>query len=275
MDASLDPAGNAIAAWVAFPAFANRYGTGRGWQGPHVLSAGPTNAPRVASDAAGNGIVVWQETLRGAVARFFPGRGWTPDADYDRYEGGGGTGDVSAPRLALSSSGRGFIGWLRQTPQVRAFSSATLGLGPAVVLGGGTGPGDLRLAVNDQGDAVAVWEPGFSELWASTFDPSSGWAAAERLVSAEARGYDVAMDAIGNVILVFGEWDGTRDVMRARRHAPGSGWGPPQQVDAEGQSISPALAVDPSGNALLVWTELLPSSAKTVWANRFAIFTTR
>jgi hypothetical protein len=41
------------------------------------------------------------------VARFFPGRGWTPDADYDRYEGGGGTGDVSAPRLALSScSGR-------------------------------------------------------------------------------------------------------------------------------------------------------------------------
>jgi hypothetical protein len=169
MDASLDPAGDAIAAWAAFPAFANRYETGRGWQGPHVLSARPTNAPRVATDAAGNGIVVWQETLRGAVARFFPGRGWT----------------------------------------------------------------------------------------------------------SEARGFDVAMDATGNAILVFGEWDGTRDVMRARRYAPGAGWGPPQQVDAGGQSISPALAVDASGNALLVWTELLPSNAKTVWANRFAIVTTR
>jgi hypothetical protein len=65
MAATLDSAGNAIVVWSAILAFANRFDVAQGWQGPVILSHGPSNAPSVSTDAAGNALLVWRRTPAG------------------------------------------------------------------------------------------------------------------------------------------------------------------------------------------------------------------
>jgi hypothetical protein len=125
------------------------------------------------------------------------------------------------------------------------------------------------MAANDEGRGVVVWSVALNELWASLFEPATGWQTPERLVPSELRTFDVGLDTQGNALLVFSQWNGTRDVLQARRYVRGRGWAPAETIDTRGQSVHPRLAVDPAGNALAVWSELLPGGAKNIWSNRF------
>jgi hypothetical protein len=270
MDAAMDSAGNAIVVWSAIVAFAKRFDVGQGWQGPVILSHEPTNRPGVSTDAAGNALLVWQENFRGRVARFVPLSGFLPEEDYDPAARG-----ASQPTLALASAGRGFIGWSSPTGnppayqlKIRSVSSTAPGLGPVVALGADLS-GGVVLAVNDEGRGVAVWATRIEELWASLFEPATGWQVPERLVGSDARAASVGLDTQGRALLVFSQWNGTRDVLQARRYVRGRGWSSAEVIDARGHSILPSLALDPVGDALVVWTELLPQGGKNIWSNRF------
>jgi len=87
-------------------------------------------------------------------------------------------------------------------------------------------------------------------------------------VASDLRGAEVALDATGHRLLAYTQWDGTRDVLSARRYVPGNGWGPAERIDMVGQSHFPRIVVDPGGRALVVWAQLQPP-AFTIWANRF------
>jgi hypothetical protein len=125
------------------------------------------------------------------------------------------------------------------------------------------------LAVNDEGRGVAVWVTRIEELWASLFDPATGWQTPERLVGSDARATNVGLDAQGGALLVFTQWNGPRDVLQARRYVRSRGWSAAEVIDARGHSILPSLAVDSAGDGLVVWAELLPQGGKNIWSNRF------
>lgn len=82
----------------------------------------------------------------------------------------------------------------------------------------------------------------------------------------------VALDANGTAIVV---WDVAQggcfgDDVFARRHSRGETWSPIDQMDDDRDSAYiPEVAVDPSGNAVAVWTQGWCENARGVWSNRF------
>ena len=90
----------------------------------------------------------------------------------------------------------------------------------------------------------------------------------------------VALDARGNAIVVWHWWGFDVGTIRSRRYAPGIGWGPIEQIDSgEQDAVYPALAADPSGNAVAVWIEVEvfdeedPNKERIaeIWANRYTV----
>ena len=65
----------------------------------------------------------------------------------------------------------------------------------------------------------------------------------------------VAVDGSGNVIAVWTRSDGTNFRIQSANRTPGGDWSTPQTISDPLQSASsPQIAVDPSGNAVAVWT---------------------
>jgi hypothetical protein len=78
------------------------------------------------------------------------------------------------------------------------------------------------------------------------------------------------MDLAGNAIAVWRQSDGTRNSIRASRFVPGTGWGGAVLIGAEnnGDVWFPSIAMDPHGNAVVVWSQS-DGTRDNVWANRF------
>ncbi len=268
LDAAISSGGSAVVVWTAFQVYAARFDPAAGWQRPRVLSPGPAAAASVAIDSGGNAIAVWRERTRGASARYVAGAGWRPEDDYDVDPGP--IPDI-VPQVAVDASGRGQLVWTRNRVGVgsRQFLMGTPGWSPAVVLQNSSGQTfPFGLALNARGDGMTAWGNVAEELWGTVFVPPNTWRQPERLVASNFRNAQVGIDAVGNRLVVFTHWNGTRDVLSARRYVPASGWGQDQPIDMTGQSLSPRLAVDPAGRALVVWSELLPPTT-AIWSNRF------
>jgi hypothetical protein len=134
------------------------------------------------------------------------------------------------------------------------------------------GVGQPRIAVDGQGDAIAVWhsedgklEGGVSSYEVRTaFRPAGGaWQTPERLspYGQSAEEVDVAFDAHGDAFAVWGaysssvpEGDAHFSIQAAFRPAGGA-WQAPvdlSPVEAPG-SVHPSLAVDVQGDAIVTW----------------------
>jgi hypothetical protein len=73
----------------------------------------------------------------------------------------------------------------------------------------------------------------------------------------------VVVDASGNVIAVWTRSDGTDLRIQAATRTPSGPWATPVNISDSGSSASsPAIAVDPSGNALAVWTRVFGVSGR-------------
>lgn len=119
--------------------------------------------------------------------------------------------------------------------------------------------GEVALAVNSAGDALAVWgqvdgEGGSPEgLWASGSGSSGAWSPPERVASALTPASSsgtpvVALGTGGHAIVVWGS-----DGIVAVRHPPGQPWGPPTFLSDRG--FAPLVAIDVLGRSLVAWSE--------------------
>jgi hypothetical protein len=81
----------------------------------------------------------------------------------------------------------------------------------------------------------------------------------------------VAVDASGNALAVWIQWDGQRDNVWANRYIAGTGWGTALLIETDntGRALHPHIAVDSKGNAMAVWAQSTGAGAG-VWANRYA-----
>jgi hypothetical protein len=263
---AVDASGNGLAVWTEDGVQASRYLAGVGWSSAIVLEAMPGDAPQVAVDPAGNALAIWRQLgspTNLESRRFVPGTGWgattpveTDDAD------GHAVGYL--PQVAVDPAGNAIVVWDQadasgSTVWARRFVPGT-GWMTASSLGTGLNP---WVAVDAAGDALVVWMTpdvaGFS-LKARRFDiVALGWAAAT-LIETEDAGLAarvrLGFDAAGNATAVWYQYDGTRATVGANRFTAGAGWGTAMRLESEdGFAIDPEIAVDPAGNAIVVWIQ--------------------
>jgi len=226
---AVEPNGNVMAAWVqwdeygtSYHIYANRYVVGSGWGSPNLLETSDLAVykPRIAADSNGNAIAVWQQTWTTFGERF--------SIYANRYVAGTGWGAATAVYEDKKD-------WLSAT-------------------------GAPRIAVDQNGNAMAVWSLNDStwshtSVWASRYVVGTGWSSATNLsgdVVQSAYGADVALDSIGNAIVVWYQASGTSNSvagMYADRYTVGTGWGTPVHIGtSEGSWAAPGprIAVDPS-----------------------------
>jgi hypothetical protein len=112
-------------------------------------------------------------------------------------------------------------------------------------------------------------------------DGAGAWSPAERIADQSDASslsissyFQVALDAGGNGMVAWADASNEAGSISSRRHAPGGGWSPLQQIDRnERDAWRAELAVDPNGNVVAVWPEgpERPPGLLSIWANRYTV----
>ena len=119
-----------------------------------------------------------------------------------------------------------------------------------------------RVAVNAQGQAVAVWvqmdsAKGTYGIWSSSLEPGADWDTAVQVIrgnSALTYAPGIAINDRGHAVAAWQQSDGRRVNVRASRYTPGVGWGQASRLEhGDGDLGAPEVAMDADGNALVVW----------------------
>jgi len=240
--------------------------------------------PRVASDAEGNAIVVWQQTdnagTRHVWARHFtPSNGW---ASAQRISNG--ESDVNQPRVAVDAAGNGIVVWYQFERKVTDLLTIhniwairytpSSGWGTPEVIEDNAGNADsAEVATNSDGIQMVVWRQhpdgnGYTDIWGRKYDPSQGWDI-PRAVEVNAENSSQARPAVdenGDAIAV---WVQMRDIWTGR-YTPMNGWGTSEPLTDSGTGANgPVVAVDTSGNATAVWSRTGCSTTCNAWAARY------
>ena len=125
-----------------------------------------------------------------------------------------------------------------------------------------------RSAVSEDGDGFVVWQDyagGSYSIRSNHHTPGADWdgeVPAETHTSADAIEPWIATSPTGTTFVVWRQYNGSTFEVRVNQSAPGAGWGTPELLASlvGGYTLSPSIAVDPSGDAIAVWIELLNTS---------------
>jgi hypothetical protein len=281
---AIDPQGNAIAVWVRnyvsesiVEAAVRPAGSGV-WQAPIALSAGGQSVgePDVAVDAQGNALVVWRqlgvtETIQAAVRPAGSGVWQAPVALSTPGE------NAILPKVAVDLQGDAVVVWTSNNGGNRIVE-ATRKQGPSgiwqtpVALSSPTeGASEPEVAIDSQGDAVAIWQSsaGANEIIdAASMSAGSGVWQSPIPVSISATSLigefpQIAMDPQGDAVAVWDQSNGSDYIVEAAVRSPASGaWQVPTPLSPAGEnSYLPQVAVDPQGNAVAIWENDLIEAA--------------
>jgi hypothetical protein len=220
------------------------------------------SAPRIASDGAGNIVVVWRE-LDGDTASiraaFHPAGG-----DFGSSQRISSTAAaLESPEVAMDGLGNAAAVWNRSTAQESVVQAAVR---PA---GGAWGPpenlsptGEVAVKAHvaiEQGRATAVWtalRDRQTRIQSSTRTLTGPWAPAETLSGpvGSASSPAVAMDDQGGAVASWRWSDGAFLVVQAAVRSPAGLWSQPEVLSGAGRSASPPqVAMDAKGNAVVGW----------------------
>ncbi len=267
---AVDPQGNAVAVWrrndgSKYRIQAATRPPGGAWSEAVDLSEAGENAsePRVAIDSQGNAVAVWQRPVGPSTvvqsAERPAGGAWSAAVTISPSEKG-----ASVPYVAVDPQGNAVAVW-------RYFDGTNLIIQSAERPAGGAWSAAVRIsaegqnaespqvAVDPQGDAVAVWfrEGGTEKIIQSAERPAGGaWSepvnlSAEEQIAVEAQ---VAVDSQGDAVALWRRREGSNDIIESAERPAGGAWSGPVELSAKGQDAeSPRVAVDPGGDAVAVW----------------------
>ncbi len=190
-------------------------------------------------------------------------------------------GSAFVPQVALDPNGNAVAVWCQSvadgTRENIWANRYTIGSGwgmPEMIDDDGGDAVSAQVALDPNGNAVAVWQQfdGIRfNIWANRFTPAAGWGMAE-LIETDNAGFagspQVAVDPNGNAVAVWSQSDGTRSDIWANRFTPSGGWGAAELIEENtSNTAQPQVAVDPNGNAVVVWAQ--EDGPVNIWANRF------
>lgn len=268
---AIDSRGNAVAVWTEVEGggaratiWSNRYVVGQGWEGVRLLADANASAPDVAIDDQGVAFVAWAVWYGGIeyqafASRFVPGYGWEPATPLAPR------GSAGPPRLAVDPSGTAIVVWDNKSDVIYAnHYSPGAGWSPAVPINAPIPYGAWApvAAASGNGSFMAAWkqqEGSPIRVWANRYDPAAGWGVAERVGTGDSMvsgRVQIAANGVGNAVAVWEQDTGTRSAVFANRFVPVPGWELETQIDRNvGPSWFPRAAVDPRGNAIVVWQQ--------------------
>lgn len=291
---SINASGNAFAVWRQWDGtrsnlWANSYTIGSDWQGATLIKNDNTvsvGQPKIAIDDAGNALAMWRQwdgTRQNLWAnRYTIGSGWDSTTPIEN----GNTGSVSQPKIAIDGASNALAVWTRSdgTRNNLWANRYTIGSGwgSATLIetdnaGGAYIP---QIVTDDAGNVLAVWmqsDGARYNIWANHYTVGSGWGSATLIETDNTEDTtqpQIAIDRMGNVMVVWSQSDGTRDNIWANRYTIGSGWGIATMIETDntGRAVSPQVAVDDVGNALTIWWQWNGGNWN-IWANRFYNYT--
>jgi hypothetical protein len=258
----------------------------RSWRTALAIQTSATTVgqlPRIAADASGNAIAVWQQ-YDGALStiwssRYAAGTGWDAPAPLSNSA----NGLSRAPQIGMDSAGNAIVVWA-ELMTINGGANAilsrayTVGSGwdaIATLATNSAGFSAPQVAVNASGSAVAAWAGdvggGGITLQSRTYIPGSGWNGASAVhLNTNVRDYLLAIDGAGNATAAWAESSGGAYDIMGSRYTAGATWGPATTLDANAASAgAPSLAMDSSGNATVVWTQADAGGVNGIWMNRF------
>ena len=131
----------------------------------------------------------------------------------------------------------------------------------ATFLGDGQNSKNPQVAVDNNGNAVAVWEEWEvgSDHWSiySARYSSGAWGAAKLIDNGAypAHNPEVAMDGKGTAIAVWEQFDGAYFSIYSAHYSSGA-WGTAKLIEtAAGDALDSQIAMDSNGNAMVVWKQ--------------------
>lgn len=285
---AIDGEGNAIAIWHQSDGsdggteriWANRSSPGTGWgiaERFETDDLGHARNPRVAFDALGNAVAVWQQ-FNGEHAsiwakRYVPGSEWS----FARRVSDG-LSEARLADVALDPRGNAIAVW--QQDDDGRFDIWFNRFTPS----GGWGEAPRKIELDDEGDAtnarvgmdadgraVAVWKQfdGIAfGIRSSQYVSGEGWSDPQRLDryhGGDALRPRVAVSASGMAIAVWPQSDGFFYDAWSNAYSPGRGWGAPRRIDpanlGRGQPLRIEVAMDAEGNAAAAWLRRDPDGS--------------
>jgi PKD domain len=238
---------------------------GGSWQAPVDVSEAGENAadPQLAIDPQGNALALWRHSngsnfVIQAASRPASGSWQTP---VDLSQEGE---SAFQPQVAFDSQGDALAVWVRSNGSVYIVQAAIRPAGgswqtPEDLSEAGQNAEAPQIAVDPQGDALAVWERsnGSVKIIQSAIRPAGGsWQAPNDLSEGGEEAYNpqVALDPQGDALAVWERFDGSNYIVQAAIRPAGGSWQAPRDLSEAGHKASlPHLAFDPQGDALAVW----------------------
>jgi hypothetical protein len=245
-----------------------------GWLPPVDVSESGEHLgePQVVLDSAGNATAVW-DRWNGEVtvveSAYRPaGGGWqAPVVLSVPEESGPGepppfTPNGGSARIAVDADGDATVVWEtygandKMLIQSAARSAGGAWQAPVTLdeMGLATAP-EPWVAVDAIGNATVVWRK--SEVIRAAFKPDGeDWQAPVPISDPEEASYvpQAAMNSDGDATVVWMEADGSNYVVRSALRPAGGGWEAPTLVSAVGEYAgNPHIALDPEGDAMVVW----------------------
>ncbi|MCW2978480.1 MAG: hypothetical protein JWO14_207 [Solirubrobacterales bacterium] len=170
----------------------------------------------------------------------------------------------TAPEVAVDSGGDAVAVWKGYVGADEVVEAASRQAGgswqaPVELSGSGHDASEPQVAVDSDGDAVAVWKrrEGADYTVEAASRPAGGnWQAPVDIstIGQNASGPQVAVDPGGDAVAVWELYDGTDHIVQAATSPAGGSWQAPVDLSTIGQNASePQVAVDPGGDAVAVW----------------------
>ena len=230
---------------------------------------------RLAVNAAGDAVAVWDrvDTDGDRIVQAAARDGWTFDGRVDLSLPGRNAG---APAVAIDQAGDAVVVWQRFS----AFGHWVVQAATRTADGTIASLGDLsdtssddeapQVAVDQAGDAVAVWEQddhqrNIVSIQAAARSASGGLVSLGELSVPGQRGEqddespEVALDRAGDASAVWEHFDGTNFVVQSAVRPAGAAKFsapvdvPPPQSTAHENAVSAQVAVDAAGDEIVVW----------------------
>ncbi len=235
---AMDAEGNATAVWLQYDTpklrsvWSNRYTKGAGWGTAERIENDDLDAlrPRIAMDQNGNALAIWQQD---DGTRF---NTWS-----NRYTAGNSWGTAELIENAAFE-----LSW------------------------------NPEIAISANGDALAAWSKSDGErykIWFNRYTNDSGWGTAELIVTNSTEStaaIDVAINANGDAIAVWMQYDGTNQNIWSSRFTTDSGWDKAELIETDdaGSALHPKITIDANGNALVLWYQS-DGTYYNIWFNRY------
>ena len=253
------------------------------WRSPQLIETNDTEDAgyaQIAIDAAGNAVAVWSQ-WDGICESI-----WT---NYYKAHSGWGTaqlletddtGLAVLPQVAIDTAGNAIAVWQQSDGThsnvwARRYDAAGGSWEAAQLLEtSDAGAGYPQIAFDVSGNALAVWaqsDGSHDSIWAARYAAGS-WGAAQ-LVETDDTGYaswpQIAMNAEGNAVAVWRQWDGSHYSIWTACYTSGS-WGAAQllETDDANDAEQQQVAIDAAGNAVAVWRQH-DGTVFHVWAARY------